>query len=118
MGDKTTLFPVPSRTATDFYLRNLDSLLSPIYSRSPQTIPFRKLTVAFRLAAREMHPSEFVIPGVGVLQFRNKNPFEVDYTFEVYVHERSLFFERPTLFRLSRSSRLQTVPARKVVRNF
>jgi hypothetical protein len=85
---------------------------------SNQNVPFRKQTIAFRLAPNQTYSAEFVMPGIGVLQFRNNNPFEADFKFEVYVHEKALFFERPLLYQLTRRSKIEFVPAKKIVKKF
>lgn len=58
------------------------------------------------------------MPGIGTLQFRNNNPFDTDFRFEVYVHDKALFLERPILFNLTRKSNIDFVSFRKVLKVF
>lgn len=115
-GEKFTLFTMPSAEATDYYVRNHNGSMSPVYSYDLKEVTFKKMTLRFTIQGRTTYKTEFAFPGLGTIRFRNSNPHDSEYTFEIYLHEKADMVEREPIFEIPKATRLEYVGMRKVTK--
>lgn len=111
-ADTFSIHRLPMENADEFYERNYNRTMKPVYHEDISAVGFKKKTFDFDLKSGKVCDQELDLCGLGIVKFFNASPLEAHCLFDVYMHRNARPVLRQALYLISGMGKISSIRTR------